>query len=92
MRLLVSDATAAEDWGLAAEALDALGEPVPDPEEDEGPVGDLAIFSDLGLDSLELEAVCDDVELYPDEMLTSIASRLGFAEAFDDAVDTATGR
>lgn len=92
VRIVVSDATAAEEWGLAAEALEALGEPVPDADDDEGPVGDLAIFSDLGLDALELEAVCDDVELYPDEMLTSVASRLGFADAFEDAVDAATGR
>jgi putative tRNA adenosine deaminase-associated protein len=94
VRLLVSDATAAEEWSLAAEALEALGEPIPDAddEDDEGPVGDLDIFSDLGLDALELEAICDDVELYPDEMLTGIASRLGFAEAFEGAVDVATGR
>ena len=93
VRLLVSDATAAEEWTLAAEALEALGEPVPEEDDDEeGPVGDLSIFSDLGFDALELEAICDDVELYPDEMLTSIASRLGFADAFEDAVDTATGR
>jgi putative tRNA adenosine deaminase-associated protein len=92
VRVLVSDATAAEEWTLAAEALDALGEPVPGDEDDEGPVGDLHIFSDLGFDALELEAICDDVELYPDEMLTSIASRLGFADAFESAVDAATGR
>ena len=91
VRLLVSDATAAEEWSIAAEALDALGEPAPDPDDDDGPVGDLSLFSDLGFDALELEAICDDVELYPDEMLTSIASRLGFAEAFEDAVDAATG-
>ena len=28
----------------------------------------------------------DDVELYPDEMLSEIARRLGFGELFDDAV------
>lgn len=92
VRLLISDATAAEDWRLAGEVLEALGEPVPDEGEDSGPAGDLGIFADLGFDGLELEAICEDVELYPDEMLGSIAGRLGFAEPFEDAVDTATGR
>jgi len=72
--------------------LDALGEPMPEEADDGGPAGDLAIFGDLGFDSLELEAICDDVELYPDEMLGSIAGRLGFSEPFEDAVDAATGR
>ena len=92
VRLLISDATAAEDWSLAAEVLEALGEPVPDDADDGGPAGDLAIFGDLGFDALELEAICDDVELYPDEMLGSIAGRLGFADSFEDAVDAANGR
>ena len=91
VRLLISDATAAEDWKLAAEVLEALGEPVPD-EDDGGPAGDLGIFADLGFDSFELEAICEDVELYPDEQLGSIAGRLGVAELFEDAVDAATGR
>lgn len=92
VRLLISDATAAEDWKLAADVLEALGEPIPDDVDDSGPAGDLGIFADLGFDSLELEAICEDVELYPDEMLGSIAGRLGFAEPFEDAVDAATGR
>jgi len=92
VRLLISDATAAEDWKLAAEVLEALGEPLPEESDDGGPAGDLAIFGDLGFDAFELEAICEDVEQYPDEMLGSIAGRLGFAESFEDAVDAATGR
>ena len=34
----------------------------------------------------DLGALLDDVELYPDEMLSEIARRLGFGELFDDAV------
>ena len=92
VRLLISDATAAEDWKLAAEVLEALGEPMPEEADDGGPAGDLGIFADLGFDAFELEAICEDVERYPDEMLGSIAGRLGFAESFEDAVDAATGR
>ena len=36
---------------------------------------------------MELAALCDDLDLYPDEMLGSVASRLGFGEAFQAAVD-----
>ena len=55
VRVLLSDVTAAEEWDLARQALDLVEperveppEPV-DPEE-VWPVGDLAIFRDLGLD------------------------------------------
>jgi putative tRNA adenosine deaminase-associated protein len=88
-RLLLSDATAASDWPLARSVLDELG--IDDAGNSDGehvePVGDLAIVADLGLDAMELAALCDDLDLYPDEMLGSVASRLGFAEAFQAAID-----
>jgi len=36
---------------------------------------------------MELGAISGDLELYPDEMLLSIANRIGFAAAFERAVD-----
>ncbi len=88
-RLLLSDATAAADWPLARSVLDELGIENPTDGDDEHvePVGDLAIVADLGLDAMELAALCDDLDLYPDEMLGSVASRLGFAEPFQVAID-----
>jgi len=88
-RLLLSDATAAADWPLARSVLDELGLETPTGGDDEHvePVGDLAIVADLGLDAMELAALCDDLDLYPDEMLGSVASRLGFAEPFQVAID-----
>ena len=79
-RLLLSDVTAASDWPLARSVLDELGVDAPESDDDEHvePVGDLAIVADLGLDAMELAALCDDLDLYPDEMLGSVASRLGF--------------
>ena len=47
------------------------------------PAGDLDIFADLGFGSMELAAVCSDLELYPDEMLAQVAARIGFGPAFD---------
>lgn len=89
IRLLVSDASAARDWPIAKEALELTGESDPDDDDDEvvEPAGDLDIFADLGMDSMELQAVCTDLELYPDEMLGQIAARIGFGQQFDRAVD-----
>ena len=89
VRLLVSDATAVGEWPIAREALDLVGEA--EPEEDDfehvAPAGDLEIFADLGMGSMEVNAVCSDLELYPDEMLGQIAARIGFGPQFDRVVD-----
>jgi putative tRNA adenosine deaminase-associated protein len=92
VRLLVSDVTAAGEWPVARQALELIGEPVPDEDDFEhvAPAGDLEIFADLGLGSMELSAVCSDMELYPDEMLGQIAARIGFGPQFDRAVDELT--
>ena len=39
-----------------------------------------------GVLAAESTALLDDVDLYPDEMLSEIAGQLGFGEQFDDAV------
>ncbi|POM26359.1 putative tRNA adenosine deaminase-associated protein [Actinomadura rubteroloni] len=87
--IFLSDVTASVDWSLARQVLDRLDIPVPDDEELDQvlPVGDMSIFADLGLDEMELGAISGDLELYPDEMLLSIAGRLGFAQAFERALD-----
>jgi putative tRNA adenosine deaminase-associated protein len=54
------------------------------------PAGDLSIFVDLGLDEMELGALSGDLDLYPDEVLASIAGRLGFAQPFERALDAAS--
>lgn len=89
VRLLVSDVTAVGEWPVAREALDLVGEPAPEDDDFEhvAPAGDMEIFADLGMGSMELAAVCSDLELYPDEMLAQIAARIGFGPAFDRAVD-----
>ena len=89
MRLMVSDVTAIGEWPIAREALELVGEEVPDEDDFEhvAPAGDLEIFADFGLGSMELAAVCSGLELYPDEMLGQIAARIGFGPQFDRAVD-----
>ena len=85
-RVLLSDVTAADEWELAQSAVAFLGLPPPEDDDVEAPAGDLSLLDDLGLHADDLGALLDDVELYPDEMLSDIARRLGFGELFDDAV------
>ncbi len=88
-RLLLSDVTAAVAWDLAAQAVEFLGiePPAEDDLDDVWPVGDLSIFSDLGLDEMELGAVLSDLDAYADEMLLTIARRAGFGEAYERVVE-----
>ena len=89
VRLLVSDVVAAEEWPLGADALDRLGIPDEvDAEDDElVPAGDLKIVDDLGMGPDEIELLLEDPEMWPDEVLASIASRLGFGEQFDTVLE-----
>lgn len=89
VRLLLSDVTASAEWDLAAQVLEALELDVPaDDELDEvWPVGDLGVFADFGLDEMELGAILSDVDAYADEMLSALARRLGFADAYERVVD-----
>ncbi len=84
-RVLLSDVTAAEEWELAESVLDFLGVPDPEDEED-GPAGELGLLADLGMHPVDMAVLLDDVELYPDEMLSDIATRLGFGREFDEAI------
>ena len=87
-RLLLSDVGAATESPLARAVVDYLELPHPDDDDDQiQPAGDLGLVSDLGLSAMELGALCDDLDLYPDEVLGDIARRLGFGREFDEALD-----
>jgi putative tRNA adenosine deaminase-associated protein len=91
VRLLLSDVTASVAWDLARQVVRELGVETPGEEdlEDVWPAGDLSIFTDLGLDEMEMGAVLADLDAYADEMLLAIAGRLGFAEVYDRAIEAA---
>lgn len=88
-RLLVSDATAALDYDIAAQVLESLDVDI-DPEdlEDAEPFeeGDLAVLSDLGLPAAVLSVILDEPDLYADEQLGRIAQEMGFAEELSAAL------
>jgi putative tRNA adenosine deaminase-associated protein len=88
-KILLSDITAATDWPIARSAVEHLDLPLPDDEDDQAPAGDLGIVSDLGMGAMDMGALLDDFDLYPDEMLGDIAAKLGFGRLFDDAVGVA---
>ena len=91
-RVLVSDELAALDWPLAAQALVLLEIDLPDDDDDDDdddepglPAGDLSILADLGVSADEIDLLCGDLELYPEEALSTIASRIGFGDQYSAA-------
>jgi len=88
-RVLLSDITAADEWELARSVVDFLALPDVEEEDDQVPAGDLDLLGDLGMHAMDLAVLIDDFELYPDEMLSEVARRLGFGQLFDDAVGLA---
>jgi putative tRNA adenosine deaminase-associated protein len=86
VRLLLSDVTAATEWPFARAVIEHLGLPVPDEDDLAEPAGDLAIVADLGLPAMDMGALLDDEDLYPDEVLGEIAHKLGFGTLYDKAV------
>ena len=89
-RVLLSDVTAADEWEIAASAVESLGLPAPEEDDEPLPAGDLDLLGDLGMPAMDMGVLLDDEELYPDEMLSDVARRLGFGELFDEAVGLAS--
>jgi putative tRNA adenosine deaminase-associated protein len=82
-RLLLSDATAALDYDIAAEALEKLDADIePEELEEAEPFeeGDLGLLSDIGLPEAVLGVILDEADLYADEQLGRIAREMGFAD------------
>ncbi|MDI1289959.1 MAG: tRNA adenosine deaminase-associated protein [bacterium] len=87
VRLMISDAIALLDWSLAREAAELIGLEwdEADVEEFEA-AGDVSLCADFGLDGAELVMICQDEEMYPDELVRAIAKRLGFSKELADAL------
>ena len=88
--LLLSDATAALDYDIAAEALEKLDADIAMEDlEDAEPFeeGDLGVLADVGLPNAVLSVILDETDLYADEQLGRIAREMGFAEEFAAVLD-----
>ena len=90
VKLLLSDVTAATDWPIAHDVVEHLELPIPEDEDEQVPAGDLSIVADLGMGAMDMGALLDDYDLYPDEMLGDIATRLGFGKLYDELVGVTT--
>ena len=88
VKFFISDVSCAIDYEVAAEFLDLADLDQPEEEDEPLPAGDLDIFSDLGLHSMELSTLCDDADLFPDEQIEAIANRLGFSEQLTELLES----
>ena len=89
-RLFLSDATAALDYDIAAEALEMLDADIePEELEEAEPFeeGDLGLLSDVGLPEAVLGVILDESDLYADEQLGRIAREMGFADELSAVLD-----
>lgn len=88
VQALLSDAAAANDWPIARDVADFLGEEIPDEDDDDtDPMGDFGMLEDLGVSEFELEQVCDDLDSEVDELLGRIADRMGAGPAYRRALE-----
>ncbi|BBX85072.1 tRNA adenosine deaminase-associated protein [Mycolicibacterium aubagnense] len=88
-RLLLSDATAALDYDIAADVLEKLDADLSLEElEEDDPFeeGDLGLLSDLGLPEAVLGVILADDE-YADEQLSRIAQEMGFNDELVAVLD-----
>lgn len=89
-RLFLSDVTAATDWLLARQVVERLDLPLPEDDEPVQPAGDASILADLGVEPMDLAAVCDDIDLYPDEMILVLASMMGIGDQAEQTLNAPT--
>jgi len=87
MQMMLSDVTYAVEYEIAADVIDALDLPFPEDDDDPQPGGDIDLLSEYGISAMDLEVMSDDLEMYPEEQITSLAHRLGFGEQFDELYD-----
>lgn len=88
VRLLISDIGAALDYSLADDVLHHLEIPLPEDEDDIIPGGDIRILDEFGIGGDEIELICDDDDLYPDQALAAFARRIGFGDQFDAVLES----
>ena len=88
VKYFISDITCADDYEVAAEFLEIADIDQPEEDDEPLPAGDLDIFSDLGLHSMELSTICDDADLFPDEQIEAVASRLGFGDDLAELLES----
>ncbi|QDP95035.1 tRNA adenosine deaminase [Microlunatus elymi] len=92
VQLMLSDNAAANDWPIARDIADYLGEDIPDEDDDDSePIGDMKILSDLGVSEFDLTTMCDDLDLGSDQLLTEVADKIKIGPQFRKVIDSEFG-
>ena len=86
-QIMVSDITYALEYDIVADLVDILDLPFPEENDESQPGGDIDLLTDLGMNAMELEALSTDPELYPDEQIVAIASRIGFGDLAESLLE-----
>ena len=76
VQVLLSDAVSGNDWPLARDVMDYLGEDVPDPDEESEVIGDAALLVDQGVSEFEMESIAEDLDEDADELVRRLAKRM----------------
>ena len=89
VQVLLSDGSAGDDWPIARDVADFLGVDVPDPDDEDEPMGDLGIFADLGISDFDMDTIIDNLELGSDQMLIEIAEKIKIGPQFRRVAESA---
>ncbi len=87
VQVFLSDGVQANDWPIARDVADYLGEDIPDPDDDPEPMGDFDLLADVGLGEFDLEAITE-LDEDSDEQLATVARRINFGTQFERAAHT----
>src|SRR4051794_26736444 len=87
VQVLLSDGTAANEWPIARDVADFLGEEIPEEEDESEPMGDLGLLAELGLSDFDMSAIIEDLDMGSDEMLVTIAERIKLNPQFQKVAE-----
>lgn len=86
VQVLLSDDGAAEDYPIARDVADFLGEDLEEDDES-APMGDFDMLADLGCSEFDLEQLAGDYEEDSDALCQDIADRIKMGEQFAEVTD-----
>jgi len=86
VQVFLSDAFAADDWPIARDIADYLGEDIPGDDEEPISFGDDTILADAGLHEIDLDAIAADYEEDSTVLLEHIATKIQFGAQFREAL------
>ena len=86
VQLYLSDVVAADDWPIARDIVEYLGEELPADDDASVPVGDGSMLADAGLHEIDLEAIATDYSEDATVLLERIASKIQFGPQFRSAL------